>query len=797
MRRVLPSALARAPRRWDKAPIAAATWVVFIAVAPLLPVIVRGEALGPFDLLYSHGLTTIRGVTAQHYLNADQITQSIPWSWLSWQAVHHGQLPLWNPFNALGTPLASNFQSAPFSLSSLVAYLGPLKQAYLVETVMKSLTAGLGVLVLGRCLRLSLLASVFAATAFELSGAFLAWLGWAQAGAVAWLPWMLAASYCILEGRRRSWFVAALALATGFCAYAGHPETLLMNLGFVMLFVGLFLAAASVTSRGRAHGPSWRQGLGRAGGVLGGLACGLLLAAPLLLPGVRTLQASIRYSTGHGSQQALPLSYLGGLLLPGFHGFPITKGTYTAPINYTHAAISVGAIAVVLGLTAVFGALRSRTTILFGVLGLFCLLFLFFKPFSELVTAFPVSWRLHWALITMPLALFCAVLSGWGVEVLLAGWRTRRIQIAFGAATALTGLGLLGLWLSHLHHPLEGSLGSEQARSLLWPLLALLAATAALAVFVLSARAEERGTQPGARPRSAGSLAVVALVVLGLFTSLLTVPRLWSSSPKFFATTPAVASLERATGAERVGFGGCQLLHGNVPGTGILVDSNIAYEVSEFAAYDPVITKALFESYERASGAADRDEKKKGAICPSITSAQMARHFGVAFVLEPPGAPGPPGTTFVKTIRGEGLFSVPGGGLATLSAQGAPLDDAGAHVLSVARPAFSKLVIDARAAVPSTLYVHEEASAGWHVSVDGRPVPFARYDGVMLKITLTKGNHHVALSYLPASFTWGVVLALLTLVALGGWIAVDRRRPRRGRVSAGDLEEVADGTKDP
>jgi hypothetical protein len=570
-----------------------------------------------------------------------------------------------------------------------------------------------------------------------------------------------------------------LAVATALCAFAGHPETLLMNLGFVLLFAGLFLVIGFVSARRPFDGLRWRAGLGRLSGVLLGLACGLLLAAPLLLPGIRALQASVRNSPGGGSHRALPLSYLGGLLLPGFHGFPITRGTYTAPINYTHAGISVGAIAVILGLTAAFGATRSRPTLLFGVLGLFCLAFLFFEPIARLVTDVPISSRLHWALITMPLALFCAVLAGWGVDVLRAGWRTPRVQIAFGAAIAVTGLGLLGLWLSHLHHRLAGPLGAQQARSLLWPLLAVLAATAVLVVFVLAGREKARAAHRRSSTRSPGSLGIVSLVVLGLVTSLLTAPHLWSSSSKFFATTPAVASLERATHGARIGLGGCELLHGNVPGTGILVDSNIAYGVSEFAAYDPIITKALFESYERASGAVDRDKKKKGAICPSITSARVARHFGVAFVLEPPGATGPSGTIHVATIEGEGLYRVPGAGLATLSTRGAAPDQASAQVLPVTFPAYSKLLIDARAAVASTLYVHEEASAGWHVSIDGRAVPFTRYDGVMFKIAVPKGRHLVALSYQPASFSWGVVLAAATVLALGAWIEVDRRRRRR------------------
>ena len=209
----------------------ALAWITLISVAPLASVLLRSRALGPFDILYSTGLTTIPGVRIHNPVSGDQITQMIPWSTLNWRAVHAGQLPLWNPFNALGLPQAFNFQSAPFSLSSLVSYLVPLKAAFTAEVVVKSLIAGTGGLFLGRCLKMSTLAALFAATAFELSGPFSAWLGWPQSGSMAWLPWMLGATLLILDGRRTAQAVSLLALSVALCTFAGHPETLLLNIG--------------------------------------------------------------------------------------------------------------------------------------------------------------------------------------------------------------------------------------------------------------------------------------------------------------------------------------------------------------------------------------------------------------------------------------------------------------------------------------------------------------------------------------------------------------------------------------
>ncbi len=54
---------------------------------------------------------------------SDLIREIIPWTTLAWTQVHHGILPLWNPYSALGAPLAFNWQSGAFSLPALVGYL--------------------------------------------------------------------------------------------------------------------------------------------------------------------------------------------------------------------------------------------------------------------------------------------------------------------------------------------------------------------------------------------------------------------------------------------------------------------------------------------------------------------------------------------------------------------------------------------------------------------------------------------------------------------------------------------------
>ena len=91
-------------------------FVVAAALAALVPALRHGGALGPYDLLSRYGVTKQSGVSVHNSQTTDLIAQMIPWTSLAWTQVHHGHLPLWNPYNGLGMPLAFNWQSAVFGL---------------------------------------------------------------------------------------------------------------------------------------------------------------------------------------------------------------------------------------------------------------------------------------------------------------------------------------------------------------------------------------------------------------------------------------------------------------------------------------------------------------------------------------------------------------------------------------------------------------------------------------------------------------------------------------------------------
>jgi len=155
---------------------------VVAAIAVLLPALVHGLSLGPFDQLSRYGLSTRPGTVVHYTGPGDQIEMLIPWTTLAWTQVHHGHLPLWNPYSGLGMPLVFNWQSASFSVPALLGYLVPVHLAFTVAEVATLLIAGSGVYVLGRVLRMGVLGAAMAATVVRAQRSFHGLVGMAQRG---------------------------------------------------------------------------------------------------------------------------------------------------------------------------------------------------------------------------------------------------------------------------------------------------------------------------------------------------------------------------------------------------------------------------------------------------------------------------------------------------------------------------------------------------------------------------------------------------------------------------------------
>ena len=796
-RRVLPETLA-------------VVWLLVCAAGFLAPALSHGKALGPYDLLGVLGLTSVPNAHVHNAIASDQIQQFIPWQVLSWRLVHAGDVPLWQPANLLGMPLAWNFQSAPFGLANAVGYAFPLALAHSATIATELVVAGTGTYVLCRMLALDVLRSVMGATIFELCGAFTIWLGVYEAGVCMLLPWALAASVAIIRRRRKAVPAVLLALVLAFAFAAGEPQIDV----YFLLFVGVFAVVVALGGR---------QAPGRALlAHLGALVAAACLVAPIYLPGAQVLARSARVRGPYVS--SLPPHDLTHLLFVGYSGVPTNLTSVIGVNNLYVSMVYVGSVALVLALVGLVWIRRRPEVLALLVLTVVLLVVLFAPPVATLMRHVPEAKVFRLDLGTTFLDFGFAVLAAFGAQALLVTWPRRSAPARDGlvldplvprwtdrllvAGTVFLALGLavleirLGIGLGHLR-PAQSNV--RQA-SFLWPTIGL----GVCALIAVARLVHPGGGAPGrasaARLALARGAAYAAgrgglALLVGVEAAFCIIGGAWflSSTPDPLPVTPAIAALEHDTSGKLIGMGTCTQVHA-FPGTGIMPEVNAAYGVDELVGYDPIMTTQYYAALGGLLGTSPTPPGGENSLfCPQVSSVRTARFFGAAYVLEPPGAAGPPGTTLVATIRGEHLYAVPDSGRATLVAlphgtgggqggawsdswQGTPGD---APVVERARETQAgtwRVHVDAR--VRSLLVLRVTAVPGWHATIDGRPLALHVYDRVLLAAVVPPGRHLVELHYWPSLFSVGLYLAAAAGAALAGTLAwslrSDRRRPGGG-----------------
>ncbi|HUI02857.1 MAG TPA: hypothetical protein VLZ77_04910, partial [Acidimicrobiales bacterium] len=637
--------------------------------------------------------------------------------------------------------------------------------------------AGTGAYVVARVIGVGALGSALAGTVYELGGPFFGWLGWPVAAVMSWAPWLVAATVVILRGRRRlagvTWFAVVLALAV----YAGQPDALVPLGAGVVVFVAAALAQRSAAFGG--GGPVRRPLGDLALAAVGGVALG----APLLLPGIQLTTGAIR--TTKASTPGLPPHDLLAVAVAGFDGFPWAGSRWFGALSgngsYQEAALYLGVVALVLAVTAVAVHREGATARALAAVAVVSTV-LVFAPGLPGLDVVPGAVRWHRSDILLALAV--AVLAGMGGDAVAHAWRAARTRawLAGGFAAGAVVLGATWLLADGGLSPADHTIRTQ---SLAWPAASVAVGLVVAGGAALGARRPSLAPGSGDAPaRRWGAGLVVALLACETGFLVWAGAPLWSSTDTFFPSTAAVTALQRAAGDALVGFGAraCSV----PPDLGVPQDANVAYGVHEFDVYDPVTPKALFRSWEDATGQPAGLGNPVSVFCPVVTSAAEARRYGVGVILVPAGSPRPPGTVFLARVDDAALYRVPGAAPATVTAAPSPSAPASsrgpARALAVTHPdpATWRMALDE--AAPAVVQLHLLSVPGWHATLDGRPLPLRRTGGALLEATVPAGRHVLELGYWPVSFTWGLAIAgagVLGLAAAGGR-SVRRRRRRAG-----------------
>jgi hypothetical protein len=769
--------------------------MVLVALAVLIPALAHGSSFGSYDILSQFGVLRQHGVVIHNLQAGDQSDQIIPWTTLAWTQVHHGHLPLWNPYEALGMPLAFNWQTVAFSVPALISYLFPLALSVTVQVVVTLVIAGTGMYTLARVLRLGLLASIFAGTVFELSGPMLGWLGWPHAAVLSWSGWLFAAALLVVRGHRRVPSIAFVAVVIAAMIYAGQAEILTLAGLALLVFLVVLLAQRSLFLSG--SGPIRRPVLDLSVAVVSGCALG----APLLLPGLQVISISERGVPGGdpgeliSGDPPLPVHNLVHLLFQGFDGLPIAGNHWFGyPNGYSETAAYVGVIALVLAVVAVGVRSRRPEVVSFAALAVVMVSIAFVPVVVSGLDKLPAIGTVLWQRAILLLAFALSILAGMGMDAIVRDYRLRSVRRWTGGGFTVAACVLIGLWLFGRGH-LDPYDASIRARSFVWPLIGT---ALGLAVAGALSLAHRRGRHDGHGANKwrfdIGRIAGATLLACETAFLVTAGAPLWTSSSTPFAATPAVAALKSAVGTSVVALGVpyCFL----PPGLGIPENAQIAYGIQELALYDPMIPSAYYSAWQ-ANGQGSAGIPKDSVYCPGVNTASLARLYGVGFVIEPAGAPGPKGGVYDRAVGDDVLYRIPGAAAATLSPLNAdgslPATTAPGTAVPVTQPSPSTWELTTRSTERQVLRLRLTDVPGWHASIDGQPVPISRFAGLMLQVEVPAGEHTVTLHYWPSSFTVGIVLAAAAAVGLLSALVVENRRRRRRHSPAMRTRDVETG----
>ena len=277
---------------------------------------------------------TLRGDTINYYLPGIAAIK---------RAFFAGNFPTWSPYEVGGAPLASLPNHAALSPLSLPYFLLPLWLAPAYVKLGEFIVAIAGMVAfLGRH-GVSRGAGVIAGILFVSSGFMMMWTNWPHTRVAALIPLLFwALERLIQEGRARDVVVVGAVVAS--MLLGGFPAVSLFSLTLAGVYV-----LVRAWSR---FGSNLRAVVGTLGRAAGGVMLGVGLAAVQILPFFMYL-GQLGLQDRDFSGKHLPLALFLTTVVPDAVGLGVNGSQQYGPLNPIEAVGFLGAVALVLMVTAV------------------------------------------------------------------------------------------------------------------------------------------------------------------------------------------------------------------------------------------------------------------------------------------------------------------------------------------------------------------------------------------------------------------------------------------------------------
>lgn len=368
--------------------------------------------------------------------------QGEPWVKLASKQVRAGQVPLWNPYNGFGAPLAANMQSGVFSPLHWILFFSSDPWTWNVFLLLRLYMAGAFTYLYLRLFRLSIVAALAGAITLMLSGYFVLYVNMMHLNVEVLLPLVVYLTEHLIRVRS----VGAMLLLAGALAVTvlgGMPESTLFLWSFATLY---YVVRTGVLG--------WRRGRGVATGLrllpllAGAVGIALGLSAVLLVPFIEYLRHSWTSHSGLFGLSGNSPSTAISVLLPYF--FKHLSQSWAPGVN-NHAVLPyLGMMPLLLALFAWPARGRLRGIVLFcagyAIVGL---LKAYTVPGINWIGSLPVFDHAIFYKYNQPEVTFAvAILAGIGVHHLQqAGWKVgvTRIVVLWVLVTCAI-VASLSLW---------------------------------------------------------------------------------------------------------------------------------------------------------------------------------------------------------------------------------------------------------------------------------------------------------------------------------------------------------------
>lgn len=323
------------------------------------------------------------GVPVKNALMSDVVSLLYPWRFLAINYMKSGQLPLWDHTSFLGTSLIGNFQAGIFNPFNLLYFLPfGFNQIWGFQVVIQPLLAMVCMYYLLKNWKLDKISSAFGAVTYAFSAQLLVWIEYnVHSFIISVFPLFILLLDRFIQ-TKKTLYLALVSLVIGYIIFIGYPQHLYYFTFFGLIYILFF------SFRGKEYLEAVLSGVK----FLVSVALGLCLSAVSLLPGIESLNLSIKSLDRVAEGNAvlfLNWSNLITAFIPDFFGNPATNnyfgaGYYESLIFYTSI------VALPFAFAAFSSVFKERRTAVLLVFLIFTFGLALQTPLSAALQQFPV-----------------------------------------------------------------------------------------------------------------------------------------------------------------------------------------------------------------------------------------------------------------------------------------------------------------------------------------------------------------------------------------------------------------------